>query len=238
MTPIKILECLSFQLNEPWNWNPGAVSTEIPKNTCKSNRHVHIYFEWLIPLLLHPCKTNSLASFFSPDHPFWQNFDLHKQNLYSSMSSTVPHSPPPDRPDGLSENSRTLSANTLKDRLSKLTTPLNNVVNPVAALHANVKCVCLMCISFFSRSILITWTFFIMCSSFVPAQIPWKRRLQMLAVATWSVMIIITSSVWLLLWYVLQPLFYYPFSLGFVWLPYVILGIRWMTTLQLTASSV
>lgn len=149
MTPIKILECLSFQLNEPWNWNPGAVSTEIPKNTCKSNRHVHIYFEWLIPLLLHPCKTNSLASFFSPDHPFWQNFDLHKQNLYSSMSSTVPHSPPPDRPDGLSENSRTLSANTLKDRLSKLTIPLNNVVNPVAALHANVKCVCFMCISFF-----------------------------------------------------------------------------------------
>ena len=65
------------------------------------------------------------------------------------MSSTVPHSPPPDRPDGLSENSRTLSANTLKDRLSKLTIPLNNVVNPVAALHANVKCVCFMCISFF-----------------------------------------------------------------------------------------
>ena len=58
---------------------------------------------------------------------------------YSSMSSTNLHSPLV-RPGGLSEKSRSLSANTLKDRLSKLTTPLN-VVNPVAALHANIKCV-------------------------------------------------------------------------------------------------
>lgn len=49
-----------------------------------------------------------------------------RTNSYSSMSST--------KLDGLSEKSRTLSANTLRDRLSKLTTPLN-VVNPVAALH-------------------------------------------------------------------------------------------------------
>jgi hypothetical protein len=53
------------------------------------------------------------------------------------MSSTnLPLVPP----GGLSEKSRTLSANTLRDRLSKLTTPLN-VVYPVAALHANIKCV-------------------------------------------------------------------------------------------------
>jgi 2-acylglycerol O-acyltransferase 2 len=38
---------------------------------------------------------------------------------------------------GLSKNSRTLSASTLKDALSKLAaTPLQN---PVAALHANIK---------------------------------------------------------------------------------------------------
>ncbi|KAF8806928.1 DAGAT-domain-containing protein [Phlegmacium glaucopus] len=87
------------------------------------------------------------------------------------MSSTKLHSAP-GRPGGLTSNSRTLSAGTLRDRLSKLATPLN-VVNPVAALRANVN--------------------------FVPAQIPRKRRLQMLAVAVWSVMIIITTSAWLLL---------------------------------------
>lgn len=36
--------------------------------------------------------------------------------------------------------------------------------------------------------------------SFVPAQIPMKRRLQMLAVAGWSVMIVITTVAFLLLW--------------------------------------
>lgn len=36
--------------------------------------------------------------------------------------------------------------------------------------------------------------------SFVPAQIPRKRRLQMLAVAIWSVMIVTTSCAWLILW--------------------------------------
>ena len=55
------------------------------------------------------------------------------------MSDTNLHSPLV-LPGGLSEKSRTLSANTLRDRLSKLTTPLN-VVYPVAALHANIKCV-------------------------------------------------------------------------------------------------
>ncbi|KAF8647582.1 hypothetical protein AX16_006604 [Volvariella volvacea WC 439] len=57
-----------------------------------------------------------------------------------------------------------LSASSLKERLTRL----SNIHNPVATLHANVK--------------------------FVPAQIPRKRRLQMLAVAIWSVCIIITSS--------------------------------------------
>ncbi|KAG6840505.1 hypothetical protein C0991_006302 [Blastosporella zonata] len=46
-------------------------------------------------------------------------------------------------------------------------------VTPVAALQANVN--------------------------FVPSQIPRKRRLQMLAVAVWSVMIVITAVVFLLL---------------------------------------
>ncbi|KAG6827779.1 hypothetical protein H0H92_010472 [Tricholoma furcatifolium] len=69
----------------------------------------------------------------------------------------------------LSSSSRNLSASSLKDALSKLTvTPINQV----AALHANVN--------------------------FVPAQIPRKRRLQMLAVAVWSVMIVITTAVFLL----------------------------------------
>ncbi|KAF8909272.1 diacylglycerol acyltransferase-domain-containing protein [Gymnopilus junonius] len=76
--------------------------------------------------------------------------------------------------------SRTESTTTLRhagNRLSKLaTTPLPN---PVAALHANVN--------------------------FVPARIPRKRRLQMLAVAMWSVMIVITVCAWLLLLYVLPP---------------------------------
>lgn len=35
---------------------------------------------------------------------------------------------------------------------------------------------------------------------FVPAQVPRKRRLQTLAVATWSVMIVITSCTWIFLW--------------------------------------
>ena len=44
-------------------------------------------------------------------------------------------------------------------------------------------------------------TFSFLIYSFVPAQIPRKRRLQMLAVAVWSVMIVITTCAWLLLWY-------------------------------------
>ncbi|KAF6753425.1 DAGAT-domain-containing protein [Ephemerocybe angulata] len=35
---------------------------------------------------------------------------------------------------------------------------------------------------------------------FVPARVPTKRRLQTLAVATWSVMIVITTCLWLFLW--------------------------------------
>ncbi|TFK39677.1 diacylglycerol acyltransferase-domain-containing protein [Crucibulum laeve] len=66
----------------------------------------------------------------------------------------------------LSKGSRTLSAGTLKDRLSKLAPP---IPNPVAALQASVE--------------------------FVPAKIPRKRRLQMLAVAVWSVMIPLTCGI-------------------------------------------
>jgi len=65
---------------------------------------------------------------------------------------------------------RTLSAASLKDRLSKLsTTPLK----PVAALHANID--------------------------FVPSKIPRKRRFQTLAVLTWSIMMILTTFVFLYL---------------------------------------
>ncbi|KAG6877538.1 hypothetical protein C0993_006231 [Termitomyces sp. T159_Od127] len=70
----------------------------------------------------------------------------------------------------LTSGSRTLSNSSLMEHLSKLSvTP----INPVAALQANVN--------------------------FVPAQIPMKRRLQMLAVAGWSVMIVITTVAFLLL---------------------------------------
>ncbi|RDB18532.1 Diacylglycerol O-acyltransferase 2B [Hypsizygus marmoreus] len=71
----------------------------------------------------------------------------------------------------LTSASRSLSASSLRDRLSKLTT--TPIPNPVATLHANVN--------------------------FVPAKIPRRRRLQMLAVAVWSVMIVITTVAFLLL---------------------------------------
>jgi hypothetical protein len=41
--------------------------------------------------------------------------------------------------------------------------------------------------------------------SFVPADVPRKRRLQMLAVAVWSTTIVLTTFVWLLLWCVAVP---------------------------------
>ncbi|KAH7918005.1 DAGAT-domain-containing protein [Leucogyrophana mollusca] len=69
-----------------------------------------------------------------------------------------------------SSASRSLSASSLRGRLSKLTaTPLR----PVAALHANID--------------------------FVPTRIPRKRRLQMMMVAMWSVMIPMTSFIFLML---------------------------------------
>ncbi|PPQ70844.1 hypothetical protein CVT24_001051 [Panaeolus cyanescens] len=86
------------------------------------------------------------------------------------MSEQPKSTTKPSKPVTLTKDSRTLSANTLRERLSKLASP---IPNPVAALHANVN--------------------------FVPAQIPRKRRLQMLAVAVWSVMIVITTCAWLLL---------------------------------------
>ncbi|KAJ7282078.1 DAGAT-domain-containing protein [Mycena rebaudengoi] len=71
----------------------------------------------------------------------------------------------------LSNASRSLSAQSLKDRLSIITT---TPLIPVAtALQANIN--------------------------FVPAQVPRKRRLQMLAVAVWSVLIILAVVSFLLL---------------------------------------
>ncbi|KII86073.1 hypothetical protein PLICRDRAFT_44532 [Plicaturopsis crispa FD-325 SS-3] len=71
----------------------------------------------------------------------------------------------------LSSASRTLSAGSLKERLSKLTAaPLA----PVAALHANID--------------------------FVPSKIPKKRRLQMMAVAIWSALMPLMFFAYLILW--------------------------------------
>ncbi|PPQ85401.1 hypothetical protein CVT25_006397 [Psilocybe cyanescens] len=94
---------------------------------------------------------------------------------------------------GLSTSSRTLSAGTLKDRLSKLAAAPLSVPNPVAALQANID--------------------------FVPAQIPRKRRLQMLAVAVWSCMIVITSCAWLLLWSI--PPLWPILTVYFIWARFI-----------------
>ncbi|TFK19942.1 DAGAT-domain-containing protein [Coprinopsis marcescibilis] len=68
---------------------------------------------------------------------------------------------------------KTLSAATLKDRLTKLAGAPLGVSNSVAKLQASVD--------------------------FVPAQIPRRRRLQTISVATWSTMIIITTFTWFFL---------------------------------------
>ncbi|KAF9528937.1 diacylglycerol acyltransferase-domain-containing protein [Crepidotus variabilis] len=99
--------------------------------------------------------------------------------MMSMSASLHPATEEKQRQQALSERpgpTRSLSASTLRDRLSKLAaTPLVNVhvPNPVAALQSNVD--------------------------FVPAQIPRKRRVQMLVVAIWSTMIVTTTSVWLIL---------------------------------------
>ncbi|KJA22736.1 hypothetical protein HYPSUDRAFT_87132 [Hypholoma sublateritium FD-334 SS-4] len=111
----------------------------------------------------------------------------------STSSNTSTSSVVPTEKLGV--GARTLSASTLKDALSKLASGPLHVSNPVAALQANVD--------------------------FVPAQIPRKRRLQMLAVAIWSVMIVITSCAWLILWSI-PPL--WPFLVTYyIWA-------RWIDT--------
>ncbi|KAH9479273.1 Diacylglycerol O-acyltransferase 2B [Psilocybe cubensis] len=94
---------------------------------------------------------------------------------------------------GLSTSQRTLSAGTLKERLSKLAATPLSVPNPVAALQANIE--------------------------FVPAKIPRKRRLQMLAVAVWSCMIVITTCAWLLLWSI--PPLWPVLTVYFVWARFI-----------------
>lgn len=122
-----------------------------------------------------------------------------RSSIDSSSMSSTDHDSPLVVPVGLSEKSRTLSANTLGDRLSKLAAPLN-VVYPVAALRANIKYVFSLGGIIHCAKQKICYLYF--CSSFVPAHIPRKRRLQMLAVAVWSCMIAITTCAFLLLWYV------------------------------------
>jgi hypothetical protein len=97
----------------------------------------------------------------------------------------------------LSSSNRTLSASSLKDRLSKLSvTPLR----PVAALQARVKCVHSI-LSFFRP-----WPLTVTVNSyppyaysFVPASIPRVRRLQTVSVALWTNMIPICAALTLFL---------------------------------------
>jgi len=112
----------------------------------------------------------------------------------STSTRTVP--PDSKRPSNLlSENSRSLSANSLRDRLSKLAATPLHVPNPVAALQSNVRCV-VYCVD-------VECLRFTLYSSFVPARIPRKRRIQTLVVLMWSTMIVILCGLWLILWYVI-----------------------------------
>ena len=112
----------------------------------------------------------------------------------STSTRTVP--PDSKRPSNLlSENSRSLSANSLRDRLSKLAATPLHVPNPVAALQSNVRCV-VYCAD-------VECLRFTLYSSFVPARIPRKRRIQTLVVLMWSTMIVILCGLWLILWYVI-----------------------------------
>ncbi|KAG1738947.1 diacylglycerol acyltransferase-domain-containing protein [Suillus lakei] len=75
-----------------------------------------------------------------------------------------------DKGHDLTAFSRTISASSLRGQLTKLTgAPLR----PVAALHASID--------------------------FVPTKIPRKRRLQMMVVAVWSVLIVMSCFVFLML---------------------------------------
>ncbi|KAG1863551.1 diacylglycerol acyltransferase-domain-containing protein [Suillus subalutaceus] len=75
-----------------------------------------------------------------------------------------------DKGHDMTALSRTISASSLRGRLTKLTgAPLR----PVAALHASIN--------------------------FVPTKIPRKRRLQMMVVAVWSVLLVMSCFVFLML---------------------------------------
>lgn len=125
------------------------------------------------------------------------SIELHRPSSKTSLQ----------RPSLLSKGSRSLSANNLKDKLSKLAVTPLHVPNPVAALQSNVECV-MMLYFFFCGHVVITWLF-VRLSSFVPAKIPRARRIQTLVVALWSTAIAIMTSLWLALWYV----FFFSFRL-------------------------
>ena len=96
--------------------------------------------------------------------------------------------------------SRTLSASSLKDRLSKLSvTPLR----PVAALQARVEYVHSILSNLVPTSFHVKYLFPLHASSFVPASIPRVRRLQTISVALWTNMIPICIFLTLFLLYVL-----------------------------------
>ncbi|KAK2467340.1 hypothetical protein APHAL10511_000575 [Amanita phalloides] len=111
--------------------------------------------------------------------------------MASSTTQTTHFKPPKDpfRP----RLPRSLSASSLKNSLSKLAVNPLSVTKPVAALHANIN--------------------------FVPAKIPRKRRLQMLGVAVWSVMIVITTVTFLLLCSI--PLLWPFLAIYLIWAIYI-----------------
>ena len=123
------------------------------------------------------------------------------KSIFCDKMSMSTRTVPPEEPDlkrpsnRLSESSRSLSANSLRDRLSKLAATPLHVPNPVAALQSNVRCV--------DTTLRLSTLCFTLYSSFVPARIPRKRRIQTLVVLMWSTMIMILSALWLILWYVL-----------------------------------
>lgn len=101
----------------------------------------------------------------------------------------------------LSSASRSLSSSSLKERLSKLSvTPLH----PVAALQKNIELRLVSLRS--SETIELIDEPLVVVIRFVPSRIPRKRRLQMMVVATWSVLMPLMICLFLLLWYVLDGL--------------------------------
>lgn len=112
--------------------------------------------------------------------------------------------------EGRAKLSRGISATTLRERLSSLSsTPLKPVA---ASLQANIECVfrpllfpldfqtCVLP-SFRCSALLWTLSHYQPPDSFVPSKVPAKRRIQTLAVFIWSSTMFISCALFLYLWY-------------------------------------